>query len=148
MAGLIELDLRPDEDTLRRFGWIALGGFGLLALLAWREWLLFAFGLGAWRMPVVWTCVALGLSAGLLSWLHPRANRALYVGLSLFAFPIGLVLSQLIVGVLFFGLITPLALVFRVIGRDPLQRRFDREAESYWVDAHPPHPDERYFRQY
>ena len=30
---MIEIDFRPDEKTLRQFGWIALGGFGLLATL-------------------------------------------------------------------------------------------------------------------
>ena len=49
MAKMIELDLNPDDRTLRQFGWIALGGFGFIAIIAWFEVLIFAFGLGAAR---------------------------------------------------------------------------------------------------
>ena len=43
MAGVFDLDLNPDRRTLRHFGFFALGGFGLLALLAWFETGIFVF---------------------------------------------------------------------------------------------------------
>ena len=52
MANIIQIDLNPDTRTLRQFGWIALLGFGLLATLAWNEWLIFSFGLGEWKQTV------------------------------------------------------------------------------------------------
>ena len=58
MSKLIEINLRPDERPLRQFGFIALAGFALLALLAWQDWLLFRFRLRAARVPR-----ALGLAA-------------------------------------------------------------------------------------
>ena len=47
MSKMIEIDFDPDDKTLRQFGWIALGGFGFIAAIAWYEVLIFAFGLGA-----------------------------------------------------------------------------------------------------
>jgi len=148
MAKMIELDLDPDERTLRHFGFIALGGFALVAALAWFEKLVFAFGLGAARPWVAGGCLAVGVLAALTSLVHPRANRPLFVGLSIAAFPIGFALSYLIMGTLFFVVITPIGLVLRLFGQDPMLRRFEPDAASYWADCHPARPAERYFKQF
>jgi hypothetical protein len=50
--------------------------------------------------------------------------------------------------VVFYLVFTPVGLVMRLLGRDPLQRRFDREAGTYWVDHVEPRSVEEYFRQY
>jgi hypothetical protein len=84
----------------------------------------------------------------LLSVVAPKANRLLYVGLSLLAFPIGFVLSYVILGALYFLVIGPIALGFRLLGRDSLQRRYDPEAATYWAAASPPRDKESYFHQY
>ncbi len=152
MSRIVELNLRPDRATLRNFGWIALVGFSLLALCAWREWLLFSLATdasSAWFSAKPWVVgalLALGGMAGVFSALYPPANRPIYVGLALVAFPIGFVLSYLILGALF--IIVPIGVVFRLFGRDLMQRRYAPEATSYWVDARPPRPPESYFRQF
>jgi hypothetical protein len=43
------------------------------------------------------------------------------------------VFGKLVMAILFFTVLTPLGLVMRSMGRDPLRRRLDREAPSYWV---------------
>jgi hypothetical protein len=58
------------------------------------------------------------------------------------------VLSYAILGFLFYGLITPLGLLFRAIGKDPLHRRFDRDAPTYWTDPRPRRGKASYFRQF
>ncbi len=50
--------------------------------------------------------------------------------------------------VLFYLLITPLALVLRLVGYDPLKRKFEREAKTYWVEVEPRASKESYFRQF
>ena len=144
----VELNLKPDRATLRQFGWIALVGFGLLAALAWLEWAIFAFGLGAARGPVAGVFAGLAVYALLAGLLYPPANRPLWIGLMLVTFPIGFTLSYLIMGVLFFGIITPAGLLLRWSGKDPLERRWDLEAESYWVDSREPRPKSDYFKQF
>lgn len=145
---MIEIDFSPDDRTLRQFGWIALAGFGFVAAIAWHEVLVFSFGLGAARAPVAGAFAGLGVLAACFSFVWPRANLPIYVGLALVSYPIGWVLSYVIMGTLFYGLITPVALFFKVTGRDPLQRRFDREAASYWSEPRPPRGRESYFKQY
>ena len=148
MSQMIDLDLSPDVRKLRQFGWIALAGFGLLALLAWNEALVFAFGLGGARVAVAASLAALGLLSGLFSLVAPRANLPLYIGTTLVAFPIGFVLSYVILGTLFYLVITPVGLLVRLAGRDPMGRRFARDASSYWVDARPARSKESYFKQF
>jgi hypothetical protein len=148
MAKLVDINLNPDERTLRQFGIIALVGFGALAALAYYEKLLFSFGLGEARVPLAVTLAALGLLAALFSLLAPRLNRFLFVGLSLLAYPIGFVLSYLIMGALFFLIIGPVAVFFRLLGRDSMQRSYDPKASSYWSPAGPRRSKESYFHQY
>jgi hypothetical protein len=44
--------------------------------------------------------------------------------------------------------ITPVGLIFRLLGKDPLTRRFDPRASTYWVKHEEPGNVERYFRQF
>lgn len=148
MSKLVELNLNPDRKTLRQFGVIAFVGFGVLAALAYYEKLVFAFGLGSARLTVVGIFLAIGTLALFFSLVYPKANRFLYVGLSIVAFPIGFVLSYVIMGTLYFLIIAPIAILFRVFGKDPMHRGYDPNAPSYWTDAKPPRDKESYFHQY
>ncbi|MEX0979180.1 MAG: SxtJ family membrane protein, partial [Pirellulales bacterium] len=64
------------------------------------------------------------------------------------AFPIGWLVSHLLIAAIYFLLITPIALVMRAVGRDPLSRRFDRAAKTYWVPRRQDSDPARYFRQF
>ena len=58
---------------------------------------------------------------------------------------LGLVLHKIVspiaLGILFFLVVTPTGLLMRLLGKDPLRLRFDRSADSYWIDRTPPGPD-------
>ncbi len=95
-----------------------------------------------------WAMLLVLALSGVLSLVWPAANRPLYVGLAVVAFPIGFVVSYVIMGALFYLLIAPVGLVFRLFGRDPLDRRFLPEAKTYWVDAGAVRPRESYFKQF
>lgn len=43
------------------------------------------------------------------------------------------IVSPVALGVLFFALFTPMAIIMRLAGKDPLRRRFDRGVTSYWI---------------
>ncbi len=148
MSQMVEMNLRPDARTLRQFGWIALGGFGLLALLAWNGWLAFAYLGEASRASVALGLAVLAAVSGLFSLVHPKANLPIYLGLTIAAFPIGFVLSYVIMGTLFYVVIAPIGLVMRLFGHDPMERRIQRDAKSYWVDARPQRPRDSYFKQF
>lgn len=62
---------------------------------------------------------------------------------------LNLVVSPLVMGVIFFGLLSPIAAIMRMRGRDVLQRNFDPARASYWIKREPPGPDGSSFpRQY
>jgi hypothetical protein len=147
MANLIDLNLDPDERTLRQFGFISLAGFGAIAALAWFEKLVFAGGLGEARPWVAGICLAIGAFATLTSLVYPKANKPLFIGLSVLAFPIGFVVSHVILGTLYYIVISPIGFLVRTFGHDPMQRGFEN-ADTYWTDCRPERPQESYFKQF
>ncbi len=144
----VELNLNPDARTLRQFGFIALVGFGALALCARFEVLLFAAGLGGARDAVSGSLGAVGALSALLSCVRPTLNRPLWVALTLVTYPIGMVLSYVLMGVLFFCIIAPVGALLRALGKDPLEHGFSREAESYWSTIRTRREKQSYFRQF
>jgi hypothetical protein len=137
---IIEIRKDLSERELRQFAGIWFPAFGAVvgAMLYWK----FELPTAAYA---VWAVVA-GLAV--LGLWQPALIRPVYLGLMYLTFPIGWVVSHLILAVIYFGLITPLGLVMRLFGRDVMQRRFDRAAATYWV-PHPPTADvARYFRQF
>jgi hypothetical protein len=56
--------------------------------------------------------------------------------------------SHLLLLVVYYLVLTPIGLLMRLIGYDPLQRRFDRSAQSYWTPHDPAADDARYFKQF
>jgi hypothetical protein len=67
--------------------------------------------------------------------LHPL-NRA-WTGLAVLLHRI---VSPVVLGVLFYLVVTPIALCMRWFGRDALRLRADPSAASYWVPREPPGP--------
>jgi len=148
MSKMIEINLRPGPKVLRQFGFVAVVAFLLLATLAWKERMIFSFGLGELRETIAVTFIILGSLSALFSLMYPRANLPLYIGLTLISYPIGYVLSHIIMGVIFFLVITPAGFLLRILGRDPMNRHFLRDAETYWVEVQSERPKESYFRQF
>ncbi len=64
------------------------------------------------------------------------------------AFPIGWVISHVILALVFYGLFTPLALVFRLIGRDALVLRRSPSARGYWQPRPQVTDPRRYLKQF
>jgi len=137
---LIEVQWHPTSKQLRVFG---VGG--LLASIIAALVLHFV-----WGAALLYTVVVLvaGATICLCSLTSPAATRILYLGLTLVAMPIGFVVSIVLLAAFYFLLLTPVALVFRLIGRDALCRRFDAATESYWVPHKPSEDMERYFHQF
>ena len=148
MSKMIEINFSPDEKTLRQFGWIALVGFGFIAAIAWYEVLIFAFGLGVARPWVSGIAAGLAGLAALFSLVWPKGNKPIFIGLSVITFPIGLVLSRVAMALLFYGMMMPVGLFFRLIGRDSMNRGYDPDAETYWSEPSGQRPKADYFKQY
>jgi hypothetical protein len=50
------------------------------------------------------------------------------------------IVSPVVLGIMFFVVITPMGVVMRAFGWDPLRLKLDRDAASYWIDRSPPGP--------
>jgi len=49
-------------------------------------------------------------------------------------------ISPIIMGLVFYTTVTPIGLVRRLLGQDPLRLRFDHDAVTYWIERNPPGP--------
>ena len=127
----------PTEKTLRQFAVLCLLFFGGLG--AWRLW-----QRGADLQAI--TLVSGGTVIGLAGLVRPASIRLVFTGWMMAAFPIGWVVSRVVLGLLFYGVFTPVAAAFRLSGRDALHRR--RQARpSYWSTKVQPVNSASYLRQ-
>lgn len=127
----------PDTRQLRQFGVIALF---VLPLLGWW-W-------SGGHPVVVGAAAAVGGVAAVLALVRPQWLRPAFVGLSLVAWPIGAVVGELALVVIFFGVVTPLGWLLRCSGRDALARHWDRQAASYWQEKRRPAGPQSYRKQW
>ena len=134
-----DIPFHPDRKTLRQFAGLWLVFFGGMAL--WQA-------LVRGRPSLGLSIGALALVVGLAGLTRPEWVRLIYVGWMVLAFPIGWTVSQVILLLMFYGLFTPIGLVFRLIGRDPLQRARRPGVESYWTPKPAPADVRRYFKQF
>lgn len=77
----------------------------------------------------------------------PWTLRPLNWGWTRFAHVLQKITNPIVMGILFYLLITPVALVLKLLGKDPLNRSFDPGAKSYWVIRQPPGPTPESLRQ-
>jgi len=120
--------------------------FGLLLLLAGAA----AGGLLLWRghpgaAVVVWSAAGVG---GLASLAVPAVGLFIYRALMLIALPVGTVVSTAVMLAVYFLVIVPLGLAFRLVGRDELRLRHSGDAATYWERKSLPESKIRYLRQF
>ena len=48
--------------------------------------------------------------------------------------------SPIVLGIMFFLVVTPIGVLMRSLGKNPLHLRFDKSAPSYWIHRRPPGP--------
>jgi hypothetical protein len=109
-----------------------------------------AGGMAWWRGGSLATAAIVWVAGGLLAALilaSAEAARILFVGLMTVTYPIGLVISTLALGFMFYGVFTPFGVVMRLWGRDPLRLK-DRAAPSHWTAYEQDDNPERAFRQF
>ncbi|UCG58267.1 MAG: hypothetical protein JSU70_01925 [Phycisphaerales bacterium] len=137
---LMEANWHPDDKQLRTFGIVGLIASVVLSLVFYL----------LKGIAIQWVAVILGAGAAifLLSLISGKLTRMVYVGLMAAALPIGYVVSFILLAAFYFILLTPLAIFFKIIGRDPLGRKFDSATDSYWLPHRAPEKSDRYFQQF
>lgn len=90
-----------------------------------------------WLLELDWPVWPWIIAAALwvLALVHPPWLRRVYRGWMRFGLLASRVMTPLVLGIVFFGMIAPLALVWRLMGKDPMQRAFDPQQKSYRVKS-------------
>jgi len=137
---LVKIDWNPKSKQLQSFGKIALVASAVISLLLYLlkgvaiQWVLIIF--------------AFGFIIFIISMISLELTKMIYLGMILVTLPIGWMVSFILLSAFYFLLLAPLGLIFRLIGRDPLCRKFDPNAKSYWLSRQPPKGPEQYFHQF
>jgi hypothetical protein len=130
MAHLTKLS--PD----RQFGLLlalALGGFGIRGLTQ---------GNNRTSSAIL---VAVGVAVGLIALTVPRILTPFTKAWIFFGEMLGRVISPVMLAVIFFGILTPIALVGRLLGRDELSLK-RRRVETYWIHRNPSGSESQSFK--
>ena len=113
-----------NKKYLRKFG---LGGFVITGLLGTL------FFLKGKTIPnyIFWGLSSYSL---LFALVFPKGLLPFYKIMTLFGLVLGWINTRIILSVMFYLVFTPIAVFFRIIGRDGLRLKKDKNAKSYWTD--------------
>ena len=120
---LIEMNWAPSRRDLKQFAGIWFPAMcGVIGFIAWKK-----FGATLNVAICIWSA---GLVIGGIGLMVPALIRPLFVGLMLVAFPIGFVVSHVLLAVIYYFVVTPIGLIMRVCGYDPMTRKLDPDATT------------------
>ena len=134
---LIRINHLPSRKDLRVFSalWFLVLGGG--ALYSWVP--------GSVVSPIV---VGAAILIGIGGLFRPSQVRWIYLGAAYLTYPIGFVVSHVVLVALYFLVFTPYGLLLRLFGHDPLKRGFDSKRSSYWEPKTERRLPASYFRQH
>ncbi len=134
MSGRSHEDFRREHvveaGSVASFAWtffVALNVIGLIRGIAWGQW--------------EWGWFVIAPIFPLLLWLVPGVLAPLNRAWSAFGVLLGKVIAPIVMGIIYYLVLTPVALLRRVFGKPGLQTHFDDDAQSYWIKREPPGPD-------
>lgn len=118
---MINAKISATREEVRKFGYLFAGICVLIgAYTIYRghnTWPWFAAGAGFF------------LTAGLVGY---PVLRPVYIVWMKFAFVLGWINTRVLLGVFFYLILTPIGLAMRIFGKDLLDEKMDRRANSYW----------------
>jgi len=131
--------LETGKRELRKFGLLVGAVFTLLGIWFWWR--------GKGSYPYF---LAPGAVLVVLGTVAPRVLRLIYVGWMSLAFLLGFVVSNILLTLFFYVVVTPIGLIARLAGKDFLNRKLDAQTESYWIirDRSMPEQKKNYEQQF
>ena len=130
---------KPTRRELRNFCLVMAGGLGL-------------FGLVAWYVENEAATRVLGGLSGLFLLVgitYPPLTRPVFAVWMILARILGFVNTHLLLALVFYTMFTGIGLVMRIFGRDPMDRAWQPERDSYWQRRETPLlPHDHYERQF
>ena len=141
---LVKLSWKPSPKELRQFGAIFGSGFLLIGLVKY-------FWMWSWlferneKLGLIF--IFIGIVGGAIGLTGTKLALPLYWVWIGIAFVLGNIMSRVVITLIYYGVITPMSFVARLLGRDKLQLK-KRAVQSYWQDISLPHEPEKYERQF
>ncbi len=135
---LIKINHDPSGRQLAVFGVVWMLFFVLIGALLQ--------GRGA-QQPVVLIVWAMAVAVPAIGWISTGFLRIVYLTMTYLAFPIGFVVSHLLLATIYYAVLTPIGLMMRMFRYDPMNRSFDAKADSYWIARDTDRDVKQYFRQ-
>jgi hypothetical protein len=135
---LITLKKNPSPRDLKIFGWFTPIIFAALSIAFTYK--------GSNLTAKIFGSMALLLAICL--WGFPATRLRLYRAWTYLTFPIGWVISQLVLCIFYFLILTPIGIIGRLFRKDPLGLKWQKETESYWQPRSQEPKSSDYFRQY
>ncbi len=138
---MVKVKTNPSLKELRLFGAIWMVFFAVVGTVAWFKWGAPNAAVGIWTASVV---------VPVIGWIMPRFMRLVFVGMSYAAWPIGVVVSFVMLAVIYYLVVTPIGILTRLLGYDSMQRKRSGEDVSYWSERDRSAQDDpkTYFRQF
>ena len=90
--------------------------------------------------PVRWWAVGVSAAFLVVSLAAPSILREPNRWWMKLAALLNRVMSPIMMALVFYLAVLPTALILRMLGKDPMRKRFDRGAASYWIPRDPPGP--------
>jgi len=116
----------PQLPSEKRFGLLFVVVFAAMACIGHFK---------GWNQPYVYFWICFAVLVALVTLLVPKLlapfNRA-WFGLGQL---MGRVVSPIVLGAIFFLILTPVALIMRLFGRDELRLK-RKSVDSYWIERH------------
>jgi len=134
-----DIPFTPSTRTLRQFA-----GLWILFFAGLTYWQNFMLGKDALALFFA----ALAIVIGLVGLARPQIIRPIFVVWMIAAFPVGWIMSRVLLSFLYYGVFMPVGLCFRLVGRDVLNRRYNPGKDSYWTRKNYATDLVSYFRQY
>ena len=120
---MITIQWNPERKQLRQFAGIWFPAF--CALVGWS----IARKTGHWHEVEIGWAIAIIISIAGLAF--PPLIQPIFVGLILLTYPIGWVVSHVLLGAIFYGIVTPIGLLLRATGHDSLDLKMP-QGPSMW----------------
>ena len=113
----------------RSFGLVFAGFFAIVALLPATH--------GA---PIRWWAIAVALAFAAVAFIAPRLLHPFNRAWTAFGLLLHHVVSPVILALMFYGAILPMALLLRALGKDILRLKREPQATTYWIARDPAAP--------
>jgi hypothetical protein len=119
------IETRDHVKELRKFAVTLFSAMGVLgAFFIWQE------------RDIGFVLWGIGSVALLAAWVCPMGLKPVYTYWMKLAIVLGFISSHVILALVYYLVLTPMGLVMRVLGKNPMPLQPDENTQSYWIKKH------------